>query len=69
MTSNRPPYSRSIGMSDKYEVDDIPDNIVKSALKRVHAWECDNGHTNFTVFREGRNQSVSCSECSERYRI
>lgn len=69
MRSNRPPYSKSVRISDEYSVDDIPDSVVKAALRRVQVWKCDNNHTNFTVFREGRNQSVSCSECSERYRI
>lgn len=69
MRTNRPPYSRSIRTSDRYDMDDIPENVIKQAMKQVQVWECENDHTNFTVFREGRNQSVSCSECSEKYRI
>lgn len=69
MVGDRPPYSRSIGRSDKYSTDDVPESVVEMAIKSVYVWECSNGHTNYTLFREGRNQRVSCSDCSDSYTI
>lgn len=67
---NRPPYSRGLGYSDKYSVEDMSESMIRSIVKNsTEVWECENGHVNFTRFREGRNQSVSCSKCSERYRL
>lgn len=69
MVGNRPPYSRNVKLSDKYDVADVPESVMQMVYGSPHVWVCENNHTNFTRFREGRNQSVSCSDCSERYRI
>lgn len=69
MAGDRPPCSRSIGSSDEYSTDDVPESVVEVAVKSVYVWECGNDHMNYTLFREFRNQRVSCSNCSDSYTI
>lgn len=53
-----------IGQSDKYDADDVPDELVESLIRRVTVFECPEcGEPEFLWAKSGRNTPVECDEC------